>query len=367
MLPINAVILAWKRPLALKRLLQSWMQSDVCGLIHLHVSIDGHGDSELEKILIDFSTQIPGLSFQVQETHLGLKAHVLRCMDSFRHEPLWLLEEDLWLHPQSLKFVEKALSLMNQSPETAGVSTYAQPFVPGPGWPFVPLPSPSFFFNLQYPSSSGAIWSSDALLNFKVWMESDPHFPEEWVLPSISKWPESSWKKWMAAWLATNHAYMAYPYEGITTNMGDKGTHHHRHSNQFQGKLLSVYPENSYMDRLPVVKYDAFFEWEGFQWEGQSVSMNIYGWKKKEKLKQPFSIIPGASNQAIRQFGLQLKPLEHNFTFFTEGTDFSLVTKENVTPFTPLSSINWWSYHGFFPDGTDAVRMGFDRFIQNRL
>lgn len=352
---LRATVTAWKRPGALHRFLTSWFQSDVNGRIPLQLSIDGDFNPKLLEVASLFKEKIQGLTVRVLPQHRGLKEHILICLTESGEAPLWMLEEDCIVHPFSWQMIHEAMSQVNVMKNLAGISTYAQPHIPGTGFPFYPLRNGSDFYYLDYPSSSGGIWFPLALQAFNNWMKSKPEWPKTGLPPWLNKWPESSWKKWMAFWMIIEGQTMLYPYEGITTNMGDAGVHHLKSSHQFQGLLKQGpwrFPDNF----SELVRYDAWFEWSNWVWKGEAVNMNLWGQKP---VSEGLWVIPGDISQASAQFGWELKPVEMNFILNMEGKKFSLIKGPFSQKINKIPLSVWWRHLGFEVGRRDLWRMGF--------
>jgi hypothetical protein len=243
-------------------------------------------------------------------------------------------------------------------PDIAAISLYNQAYHPLTEFPFTPIDNGSDVWMARYPSSSGFMMTQAQAKNFIEWMKH--HSPiESYCLPqAIKKWPAHSWKKWMAAYLSDSKKYIIYPRISLSTNYGDIGKNHQRHSTHFQSALALAKNNWKYISvEDSVARYDEWLEYIPFD---SDISFNIYGQKSRTDIHTKYTVIDYILPQALQSFGKDLKPPEMNYIRQTNGKELWLVEtiyiSEDTTPKNMLvkkwadyfyiitSARVWWKY-----------------------
>lgn len=224
-------IVGYNRIDCLVRLLSNVSKMDLMGQnVDLVVSIDYsiQQDNVFSEIC-NFNWKGGGFKILLQNTNLGLKAHVLKCaalVDGY--DFIVLLEDDLIISPYAFSFIYPAINMSLQSREIAGVSLYSYSKNEEDKTAFLPLIDSADNYFLQYPSSWGFCVTAKQWNKFKEWLDKhDSDFFEDSQVPIyVTKWPQSSWKKHFIRYLVNQNLYFIYPRHSLTTNPGVDGTHH---------------------------------------------------------------------------------------------------------------------------------------------
>ena len=183
---------------------------------------------------------------------------------------------------------------------------------------------------MQVPCSWGQAWTQSQWTKFRDWYDdfSKTGKLEDIEIPNIVKaWPESSWKKYFAAYLADQNKYFSYPYRSYTTNCADAGGTHVKESDSYyqvpfadQGRDLESIEHHGFC--ADGVIYDAYMEpnprrlGTALDVSADDVVVDTYGSKPKELLlARKFSLTTKHCSEHIRAFNLTLRPIEQNLFF----------------------------------------------------
>lgn len=335
------VVVAYNRPESLNRLLKSISTA----------SYDTYYPDII--ISIDFSSEFIGAVSQVAEDffwkgqkkiikqpkNLGLKQHVLTCGDlTKQYGAIIMLEDDLIVSPKFYQFAVSTLSLIDNNPEVAQVSLYHATFNEAAMVPFEALKSSSDFFLMQVPCSWGQTWTQNQWESFRNWYKENERSLDFNKLPDgIIKWSENSWKKPYFLYLKETNRYVLYPYVSFSMNMKEEGTNISKRDHVFSNSLALDFDDNLFVIKESIPKYDDAFMIEPnylvsvtTELNFKDVHIDFFGSKLHaigdEELV--FTLLP-AKNKMI-SFGLDLKPIELNIIYKTEGEELSLVRKKDI-------------------------------------
>ena len=336
---MKVLIAAHNRPESLKRLLQS-LQGDAA----VWVSIDGE-NAEVAAVANDFAVERI-----IRNPHQGLKKHLFACIQLAETEgPLAILEDDLWLVPGWKSFAEQALQHYENDERIAAIALYHQHYHALSEFPFYPLADGSDVYFMQYPCSSGFVISPSQAKAFRLWLEKNKYsVPANASIPAkVNNWPNSSWKKLFAAYLADVGKFVVYPRSGFSTNFGDAGTHH-KNSNRFFQTPLQFVPKSTYnlptLDASPA-RYDSYMEWCG----DTEVCFDLYGFKPLEHITKNSVLTSKKPSRYSASLGCHLKPAEMNYLHKIPGDDFFLCRKEDMSIEPLKKPADFW-YGYYLPD-----------------
>lgn len=223
-------VVAFNRPAALSRLLGGIARGVYASRPTVFISLDGGASQAVIDVAEAF--EHPDLEVRIVRNgeHLGLRRHVIQCGDLvIDHDAVIVLEDDLYVDPYYYQYACAALSHFASDPTVAGISLYSQEYNEYAGLPFRPMRNGASCYPMQVPCSWGQCWTQAQWFSFKDWYRSaDAATVDATIgLPdAVKRWPESSWKKYYAAYLVRTGRYFVYPYESYTTNCSDAGGVH---------------------------------------------------------------------------------------------------------------------------------------------
>lgn len=392
------VVAAFSRPRALQRLLDSLNAAEYPAEgVHLVISIDGGGPSSVVEVARRFVFQHGPVQIVERSENLGLRKHILWCGDqSIDHEAVIVLEDDLVVDRYFYAFAAECLRAYATEEAVAGVALYSPRYNEFAALPFEPLFNGTSTYFSQVPCSSGQAWTKAQWSKFRAWYGDGSISLIERAnsLPDVVRaWPETSWKKYFAAYLVLLDRYFVYPYQAYTTNCSDPGgAHISRGTHLFQvplgwpGRRCETFVFAT-LAEIPC-RYDAFMEPEAAFFEGLlglghgSLAVDLYGIKPTNLLKKASLVLTSrAVSEARATFSLTYRPIEVNFSV-TDMTDtppfFALADVANVkfeqraasarlveySSSSPILSIRFL-ISGFFLAVSDRVRNFKTRLLKN--
>lgn len=181
----------------------------------------------------------------------------------------------------------------------------------------------------------------------------------------IAGWPDSSWKKWYAAWLVETQRFFVYPYKSLATNCSDPGGMHV--ANEYQPDVQVAIPITAYLDTRiavnvdqfwkfpqagpsPYIAYDAYMEACGTllhtllekhtSGSTSSIQADLYGTKPTQLLKRfEWCVSMRKSGSPYSYFPLHFRPIEVNLAFpCEESRGFFVLSRTENSGRVPLDS-----------------------------
>lgn len=336
------VVVAYNRYDSFRRLLNSIKKIETSHKnIPLIISIDYH---ENNRNIIEHSEQFVWVYGEKEiiryNEKIGLKKHIINCGNlTENYGSVIILEDDLLVSPYFYDYTILACKFYNKESNVVGISLYSYERAESENFTFKPLYDSYDSFFMQFPSSWGQCWTKDQWQEFSEWLEDNSNNDNIYkLLPHyISCWPETSWKKFFAAFLIDKNKYIVYPKIGLSTNFGEIGQHHVNQLNIRQVDLLSVplkfkfpeFPESN-------AKYDFGFE---LQYE-QLIKLNpelkkfpvfdIDFYCKKNHNPNDIILTKAKSKNSICSFSDKLFPLINNVIFNISGDGLVLAKYEDI-------------------------------------
>lgn len=362
------IVPAYRRAKTLSRLLDSINKAFYPGGdVHLFISIDGGATNDVVKLANEFQFNRGHCHVVRHEQNNGLRNHLLWCGDqSGAFGAVIVLEDDLVVDPHFYIYAVAALTEYHEVDGVAGVSLYAQRYNEYVGLPFEPMYNGTSAYFMQLPCSWGQAWTWKQWGDFKKWYaDADKGKVENCLaLPPIVKtWPESSWKKYYAAFLVETDKYIVYPYQSYSSNCADHlGTHMKNRTTLYQvplGQTIRNREEFSF----PVLTNDAL-SYDSFMEPGvghvarivgmhdDSLEIDMYGYKPAELvLRKKYVLTSRQAIDAIASFPLSYKPIEKNIEYSCEKEEaFFSLAESNKVDYAALPKYGeFMDYAAYFP------------------
>ena len=335
------VVVAYKRPLALKRLLTTIARAnyDSYENIPLIISIDRGNCSETVRVAREFVWQYGVKKVIEHPQNLGLRRHILSCGDlTAEYGSVIVLEDDLLVSPEFYHYTVKAIACYGDRPEIAGISLYSYDFNEYAEAKFIPLEDGYDNYFIQTACSWGQAWTKQQWQEFKQWYDSDARTIEiDPLLPQkLREWSESSWKKYFIKYIFTKNKYFVYPRISLSTNSGDRGTNHGGGGN-FQVSLLlgkKQYNFSQLKESLSI--YDSHYEIRAdclkhlnTQLPNFDFECDLYGTKNLKNTNSQYLLSIKECTNPIASYTLSLVPQELNIIANLAGNCFSLGKKKD--------------------------------------
>lgn len=385
--PVIAVV-AYRRAGPLRRLLRSIERAHYSNRPTVFISLEGDASAEVVQIADGFAPAHIDVRVLRNEVRLGLRAHIIKCGDlSLSHGAVIVLEDDLYVDRYFYEYASAALNHYeaSESDSVAGVALYAPEYSEYAGLPFRPTANGYSTYPMQVPCSWGQAWTARQWRGFRTWYGRANRCSVDNTrgLPGCVKaWPESSWKKYFAAYLVLNDKYVIYPYESYSTNCSDPGGTH------IQNGTLQHQVSLPVADRYPpalrfgpvadaAVAYDPYMEPSGafvFRALGldrADVAIDLYGLKPDEELKDRRLVLsPTRYGKPVCCFPRSFRPIEQNLCHplcgETGGELFLCETSRRMRAKREMT-IEALGYYAGFPLLTRRVVTQFARRVPVKL
>lgn len=331
------VIVAYNRHHALSNLLHSVAALNVGKdrAVDLIISIDNKGTAPVIKISEEFVWDYGSKRVIVHEEKLGLKKHFFWAGDlTQEYDNVLFLEDDLYLSPFALDFVDEYVKTFSQDDRIAGASLYNPILCEFIKCKFYQVQDgyDNFFFQHPY---WGNIWSKRKWMLFKQWFEEYQYKPE--ILPyNVRLWGEKSFKKIYIQYLIETKRYIVYPRNSYITNMGVKGTHNDYDAIQFQVVLENGHRDLKFstLEQSDAI-YDAFYEISADVLKRYYPTLKDYDFSVdllgvKDRVSEQYILTSRSVSSAIISFDNAMRPLEQNIILGILGQGISLSRTDDV-------------------------------------
>ena len=370
------VIPAYKREKSLLRLLSTIENAEYPHKATLIISLEGGASEDVKRTAHNFNSNKLNVIVIEQKSRLGLKMHILHCADyCFEYGSVILLEDDLIVDKYYYKYASKALLFYANNNMVAGIALYAPEFNESAGLPFRPMHNGYSTYISQIPCSWGQCWTAPQWQLFRQWFKSSEEldvFDTHRIPTSVKNWPDSSWKKYFAAYLVHSNCYFVFPYQSYSSNCADSGgTHVVDGSHIYQVCFASQRrpsPEYNFDPLLDAeVAYDSYLEPCG-----ESIYRNIH--KAKEDVEidtlgvKPLPLLMGKryaltcrkTSKVLQTFPLSYRPVEQNFSYPTssiaQGAFFLTEASDVLARYKHKRSLLEYSYYTGF--NTESLGFG---------
>lgn len=336
------VVAAYDRPRSLQRILDSLRNAKNIKKAKLIISIDNNEphNHNVRDLASEFSWPFGEKEVHYQSKHLGLRKHILQCGDlSNEYGAVIILEDDLYVSPHFYDYAVKAIAFYGEDPQIGGISLYNQPYQEFEQFPFTPVHDNSDVYFMQFPSSYGQAWTKRHWKEFKDWYDNNPDLSKIAIPDYISRWPETSWKKYFCAFLVDSHKFFVFPRISFTTNFNDPGTNLKQSVNHEGQTPLSLSRDHYRFIEFDAsyCKYDSHMELGAAQVKqlsphlrDYSFEFDLYGSKIPQKVNTPYLITSKPARNPVVGFKRALKPHEMNVILNLRGDDIVLCKTEDL-------------------------------------
>ena len=335
------IIPAYRRSKSLDRLLCSINNAHYPhGNINLIISLDGGSDKKTVCVARGFSFRHGSKEIVERGKNIGLKEHILWCGDqSMRFGSVLVLEDDLLVDPYYYLYALQALEFFGTEQRVAGIALYSPCRNEYVNLPFQPMQNGSSAYPSQVPCSWGQVWTKHQWSKFRRWYENKTHDVVRncSALPAaVKEWPESSWKKYFAAYLVIDDLYFIYPYISYTTNCSDPGGTHIVDGTDEHHVAMSC-PQRKTMENISfllpgdsTVSYDSFFEQQARclqqsipHLSDKEFEIDLYASKPIDFLRtKKYTITTKEVNDPIVTYSLVYRPIELNLYHSSQSESF---------------------------------------------
>lgn len=320
------IIPAYSRPNALLRLLNSINRAVYPEeRIQLIISLDGGASEEVQNVAESFRFKYGEKKVISREENLGLRKHILWCGNQTqKYGEILILEDDLLVDQYFYLYALEALRFYGSDSKIAGISLYSRHHNLAAQLAFEPLYNGYSAYFIQSPSSWGQAWNSAQWRRFRDWFDKaeKAHVSNNIKLPkTVKQWPESSWMKYFASYMADSETYFVYPYRSYTTNCADSGGVHMGGTFMYQVPLGAINrPKETFsfcaMEESAAL-YDTFFEpisnevYQELNLEPEKLEVDFFGTKPVSLLQRKKYVLTSKKcKNPIRVYRYSYKPIE---------------------------------------------------------
>ncbi len=322
------VIPAYKRTEPLRRLLDSVIKNDQKRIEKIIISLDGGYEPKVGEIAKFFSNIDSRVEIIYQPHNLGLRDHLLKCLGLCSvYECVVVLEDDLIVSPGFFNLCEFYAGSLGVNDDYVGASLYAYQYNEFADQPFsYDNWLASDFYSMLVPSSWGTVVHKNSWSAFENWLKCHNRvfpFVDDRMPEVVQRWPASSWKKLLFAYMIEKQKFFLFYKSSACTNCGSpSGTHMKTPTNLYQVSLMPILNDvlefefNSDIYSLPV--YDSHMEPSasylrclGFQLP-LDTAISFYGSKSVDLLCQSeFALIPSwrlHEGKVVKRFPYGMRP-----------------------------------------------------------
>lgn len=325
---IAIIVVTYDRLPCLRRLIDCLQQADYDGReVPLIVSVDKSGNDRTGEYVSGIRWPYGPFRPVLHPENLGLRKHILSCGDYLdEYDAVIVLEDDLTVSRDFYRYACQCVETYAGDPTIAGISLYGFGMNYLTRYPFRPVRDRSDVYLMRCAMSWGEVWMRDAWRRFRAWYDTHsaefdnlPHIPD-----GINRWGNNSWLKYHTRYCIEEQKYFVFPYDSLSTNNGDPGTHGGRSSTLLQTEFSL--PRERFL--LPPageikVRYDGFFEpeflAEALDVPAEELCVDLWGTKQGRIGARYRLTLASLPYRRIATYDLACKPIEMNILTGRKG------------------------------------------------
>lgn len=361
---IGIVVVGYNRIDCILRLLNRLNECDYpSDDIPLVISLDNCGNNEIYNCAKNFEWIHGKKTVILQKEHIGLRLHILKCGDyinQYKWDAAIILEDDVYTAVSFYNYAKQAVSYYQNDEYIAGISLYSLTQNQTVRFPFSATFSQYDAYFIQLAQSLGQVWTKKQWESFSGWYSknSAPFFECQNVPFNVCRWPETSWLKYHIRYCIEENKYFVYPYQSLTTNFGEIGTHCSQKLLSLQAPLQNLAKDHYRFPKLfeNGVIYDAWCEncelgsILGFD----DICIDLYGAKENFANNRYWLTTLPKSYKIVQSFGMELRPIDMNIICKLPGNEIFLydTMTSASAPTIDDRDISIWNYYNnmLYPD-----------------
>lgn len=302
--------------------------------IPLIISIDRGAHSEdVVKVAQEFQWNYGTKRIIRHSQRQGLRSHILQCGDlSQQYGAVIILEDDIAVSPWFYHYIDHAVPYYYGDEQIAGFALYSHQWNGYAKRFFEPVPHAADCYLGQYSVTWGQCWTDRQWMAFREWygdgnrvLAANPSVPKE-----VTGWPETSWGKYFAHYLAEKNRYYLMPYHALATNFSETGQHEKAPDSRHQVALMMGKRDYRFLPSCELLRYDMFFEscdvsrYLGEEIRADGICVDLYGHKCDYGKARYILTTRTLPYERVRSYGLQMRPHELNIQYGIAGCEIIL-------------------------------------------
>lgn len=316
------VVVAYNRPLALKRLLISLDQAEyLMEDITLIISIDkAVNESDVLEVANKFNWRFGKKIIRTFEERQGLRKHVLSCGDlSDEYGAVIILEDDLYVSKNFFSYTVSALDYYHECDSITGIALYSHEWNGYAHRFFMPVADGFDTYLGQFSITWGQCWTKKWWGRFRKWYEEhkDSLGENENIPAAINTWSSQSWGRYFVNYIVENDLYYVIPRYALSTNCSEIGQHATFQDTDHQVRLLmSNTTEYRFAEIGKCTRYDIFFENMDLKMDrfvSDRVTIDLNGIDRENNIATRYllstKILPF---KVEKSFGISFRPIDMN-------------------------------------------------------
>jgi len=331
---INPIIVAigYNRFFALQRLLNALANAYYEEKVLLVISIDYGGNPEVTKLAKQFEWSHGEKIVKTYDENMGLRKHIIKCGDlSMQYGAAIIFEDDILPSPYFYSYAKQAVNFYKDDQRIFAVSLYSQIWNGYSNRVFTPLKNEYDAFISQIECSWGECFIGERWREFKAWYEvKEDKLEYNYNVPhAVYSWKDSRCK-YLLYYIVEKHKYYLTPYDSLSTNFHNVGTHIAIPSSSYQVPLLCGDKKFRFPKFDDALKYDAFFESINLKehlekiYQSSKVCIDYYGLHRDYDSYDFCFSSANLPYKVIESYGLEMRPPELNYYYKVEGEDLFL-------------------------------------------
>lgn len=331
---IKPVIVAvgYNRINSMSRLLQALENAVYDEEVTLIISIDYGDNQNLIENVNQFVWSHGEKIVKIHSKKLGLRKHVMECMDySIEYGAAIIFEDDTMPAPYFYSYAKQAVNFYAQEERVFAISLYSQLWNGYANREFVPLKKNHDAYISQIECSWGECFIGERWKDFKNWyIRNEGKLKDSKKIPfAVCTWKES-YSKYLLYYIVENNKFYVTPYDSLSTNFNNAGTHISVGTSTYQVPLLQGEKKWNFPTFEEAVSYDAFFENVSIKalieqrYTGKQVCIDYYGLHIDYENYDLCLTTKKLNRKIIQRYGLELRPPELNYIYNISGDDLYL-------------------------------------------
>lgn len=324
------VAIGYNRLESLKRLLMTLKRVDYKeDRVTLIISLDFNENNDVKDFASKFQWPYGDKILRFSHKKLGLRRHVLQCgnyLNEYNLDAIAVFEDDIVPSVAFYNYMRQAVAYYQNVAEVAGIALYSFRINQNGQLKFEPAKSKFDTYFIQFACSWGQIWTRRQWNDFYEWYKRNENafFVKNELPQNVCDWPESSWLKYQIKYCVEKEKFFVYPYNALSTNFNEAGTHISKTNDMFQVPIADVVDFSYNFASMDTgVKYDVFFERMDLGkyvfLDDEHLCVDLYGRQPDFQGKRYWISSIQANYRILKKYAACMYPKEENVIYDIAG------------------------------------------------